>query len=337
MKNSLLITTLMLGASVATMAKATCTQTCGDNCCWDLEDGVLSISGRGPMTEFASTKDIPWYNQKASITSVQVSNGITSIGNRAFAYATSLTSITIPDSVTSIGDFAFQGARSLTSITIPNSVTSIGNNAFEKATSLTSITIPDSVTSIGDHAFQDASRLTSITIPEGVTSIGDYAFQDASSLTSITIPDSVTSIGDSAFAYATSLTSITIPDSVTSIGYSAFRDASSLTSITIPDTAALQVSSTGKGPFYNLDLSNITIHCAGVLEQCKANMLAAGYEDGTYNMVQAPYSKKQADGSRAYYDANGKLTGFTGKRIYTVEEASAVSKDTSNTIKLRYK
>ena len=286
MEKTKFIFILMLGASVATMAKATCpnNQTCGENCCWDLTGGVLTISGTGGMT------DIPWQDQMESITSVQVSNGITSIG-----------------------DNAFNGARSLTSITIPEGVTSIENTTFSNASSLTSITIPDSV-----------------------TSIGDYAFQDASSLTSITIPDSVTSIGNSAFAYATSLTSITIPDSVTSIGYSAFRDASSLTSITIPDTAALQVSSTGKGPFYNLDLSNITIHCAGVLEQCKANMLAAGYEDGTYNMEQAPYSKKQADGSRAHYDANGKLTGFTGKRIYTLDEANKIT-GTKNRVSIRYR
>ncbi|MBR6327264.1 MAG: hypothetical protein IKR60_00105, partial [Alphaproteobacteria bacterium] len=75
-------------------------------------------------------------------------------------------------------------------------------------------------------------------------------------------------------------------------------------------------------------------------EQCKANMAAAGYANGTYNMEQAPYSKKQADGSRAYYDANGKLTGFTGKRIYTVEEAratvEAAGTDTVN-FRIRYK
>ena len=44
----------------------------------------------------------------------------------------------------------------------------------------------------------------------------------------------------------------------------------------------------------------------------------------------------QADGSVALY-RDGKLVGFRGKRIYTVEEAALVSKDTGNTIKLRYK
>lgn len=54
---------------------------------------------------------------------------VTEIGNTAFYMldgAMSLTSITIPDGVTSIGDDAFAGCSNLTSITIPDSVTSIG-------------------------------------------------------------------------------------------------------------------------------------------------------------------------------------------------------------------
>ncbi len=290
MKKTVLISTLM--ASVAFASNALAGGSCGDNCTWDLEDGVLTISGTGDMDNFFdydnNKLNQPWKDQIDSITSVQVSNGITSIGPQSFRGATNLTSITIPDSVTSIGTSAFFGATSLTSINIPEGVLSIGKAAFRKT-----------------------------------------------SLTSINIPDSVTSIEHLAFANTTSLTSITIPDSVTSIGYAAFYKATGLTDITIPDTAALEAFD-GYNVFASLDLSNVTLHCAGVMEQCKANMLAGGYEDGTYNMVQAPYSKKQADGSRAYYDANGKLTGFTGKRIYTLDEANKIT-GSQNRVSITYR
>ncbi len=59
-----------------------------------------------------------------------IQEGVTSIGEWAFAHCTSLTCITIPDSVTSIGASAFHNCTSLTSIIIPNSVTSIGKDAF---------------------------------------------------------------------------------------------------------------------------------------------------------------------------------------------------------------
>jgi len=61
-----------------------------------------------------------------------------------------LTSVTIPEGVTSIGETAFAGNK-LTSITIPNSVTFIDKRAFEKS-KLASITIGENV-SIEPWAF----------------------------------------------------------------------------------------------------------------------------------------------------------------------------------------
>ena len=90
------------------------------------------------------------------------------INDYAFKGRTSLTSVEIGDSVTSIGEGAFYKCTSLASVTVGNSVTSIGNYAFRNCSSLTSITIPDSVTSIGERAFYDCSSLENITF-EGTT------------------------------------------------------------------------------------------------------------------------------------------------------------------------
>ena len=73
-----------------------------------------------------------------------------------------LTSVDIPNSVTSIGDYAFADCTGLTSVTIPNSVTSIGVGAFNGCSSLTSVTLGKSVTTIGNSAFRGCSGLTSI-------------------------------------------------------------------------------------------------------------------------------------------------------------------------------
>jgi len=171
-----------------------------------------------------------------NITSIEIPDSVTRIGEDAFFNCDSLTSIVIPEGVTSIGSEAFYGCSSLTSIEISASVTSIGASAFYNCSSLTSIEIPNSVTSIGYDAFYNCSSLTSIEIPDSVTSIGDGAFAGCSSLTEVTIPNSVTSIGASAFYNCTSLTSIEIPNSVTSIGKYAFYWCSKLTSIEIPNS-----------------------------------------------------------------------------------------------------
>ena len=65
--------------------------------------------------------------------------------NSMFSYCTSLTSIEIPDSVTSIGNEAFRNCTSLKSVEIPDSVTSIGAWAFCHCFSLKSITFNGTV------------------------------------------------------------------------------------------------------------------------------------------------------------------------------------------------
>ncbi len=280
-RNTMLLALLVLLAlALPLTAGAESSGTCGENVTWTLNDsGVLTISGTGAMYDYAQD-GAPWYGNKELVKTVQIENGVTSIGNEAFALCFNLTGVTIPDSVKSIGSGAFDGCSSVTGVTIPDSVTSIGNGAFSFCSSLENIqvesgsatyasvdgvlfdkdrttlilcpqgktgvyAIPSSVTSIGDDAFVYCSNLTSVTIPSSVTSIGNSAFAYCFSLTGVTIPDSVTSIGDGAFANCDSLTSVTIPNSVTSIEKDTFWGCTSLTGATIPKS----VTSIGNGAF----------------------------------------------------------------------------------------
>ena len=126
-----------------------------------------------------------WTEKRATITEVEIQDGVTSIGNSAFLYCSKLASVTIPSSVTSIGISSFFGCSALTSVTIPSSVTSIGNAAFYDCTALTSVTIPNSVTSIGENTFNVCSNLTSVTFTPGTAdstlTIGANAFKDTKS------------------------------------------------------------------------------------------------------------------------------------------------------------
>ena len=186
------------------------------------------------------------------------------IGHDAFGGCTSLTSVYISEGVTSIGDYAFNGCTSLTSIYIPNTVNRVGDGIFDSCTSLSSIYIPESVTSIGDWPFWGCKSLKSINIPESVNSIGDQAFVECTSLTSIHIPESVTSIKFDTFKGCSSLTSIHIPERVTSIEYGVFNDCISLISISSFNTTAPTLSTTDSegnlvGVFNNLP-TNGTLH-----------------------------------------------------------------------------
>lgn len=65
---------------------------CGENAEYtlDISSGVLTISGKGDMTDYEQAADAPWYEQKDVITEIVVEEGITSIGNNAFSGCTEL-------------------------------------------------------------------------------------------------------------------------------------------------------------------------------------------------------------------------------------------------------
>jgi hypothetical protein len=167
----------------------------------------------------------------SSLTSVEIPDGATEIGNYAFRNSTSLTSVEIPNSVTTIGDYAFASCSKLTSIEIPNSVTFLSDYAFQTCTSLTNAVIGNGVTAIRSYVFADCSKLASVIIPNSVTRIDSNAFRYCSSLTNVVIGNSVTTIGDYAFSWCSSLTSIEIPNSVAKVNPCAFQTCTSLTSV----------------------------------------------------------------------------------------------------------
>ena len=88
--------------------------TCGKNLTWAFDDatGTLIISGTGEMYDYDDFP-APWDEFKNQITQIDISDGVTRIGNGAFRDLQYVTSITIPFSVTRIGAEAFSGMTAL--------------------------------------------------------------------------------------------------------------------------------------------------------------------------------------------------------------------------------
>ena len=256
--------------------------TCGPNLTWNLTNGVLTISGTGPMTNWTgySTWDGhgPWYSSRSSITAIRIEEGVTTVGNSAFPCCGNLSSVTLPSTLTKIGEYAFYQSNKLTSIvfpegldtigmsafmesgltsvTIPNSMRYIGTEAFWSCTGLTSISLPNHDISCGLMVFAFCSNLQSLTIPDRFTVIPMEMFEGCSSLTSVIIPDSVQEIGDGAFESCHGLTSVAMSNSVTRIGHSAFSGCYALTDIPLSDS----LRTIGDNAFaYCYSLTSLTI------------------------------------------------------------------------------
>ena len=137
---------------------------CGTNVTWTLDTntGILEIAGTGSMLNWSNSSRAPWYSYRSTVKTVNIGDGVTSIGDQAFAYCSNLTSTTIGSSVKSVGSSAFSNCTAIKNINLPNGITTISDNAFYKCSSLVKITIPNTVTSIGKYAFYMCANLTDI-------------------------------------------------------------------------------------------------------------------------------------------------------------------------------
>ena len=170
---------------------------------WTLtEDGVLTITGEGPMPDYrdgGTSETPPWYPHVNRISSLTIGEGVTRIGDYAFMLCSFVTEVVIPESETSMGDWAFWHCQSLKRITFPDRMVRFGEWAFYENESLQSVCIPEGVTTIPSSAFARCHNLTCVIMPGSLQTICGGAFSQCHKLTDVTIPDGVTVIETGAF------------------------------------------------------------------------------------------------------------------------------------------
>jgi hypothetical protein len=183
-----------------------------------------TIQGK-PVTYLGDDINVDFPNSIApGCSSVYIPEGVTTIGERAFAYT------------------AIMGKGNLTSVTLPSTLKTIGPGAF-MAQKLKSVSLPDGV-KIGitpgseqGSTFLGCSNLTSVKWPAGMKVIPVEMFSSCGFET-LEIPEGVTTIRQDAFKYCSNLTSVKLPSTIKLIEGEAFRDCSKLKTVIIPDTVS---------------------------------------------------------------------------------------------------
>ena len=196
----------------------------------------------------------------ATLESLMIPDGVTSMGAGAFAFNSNLSSVQMGRGLTKIAPKTFFGCGNLRQITIPNVIAEIDADAFSWSR-LECVVFEEnsSLRIIGDSAFYSCN-ISEIDIPASVLKIGEYAFSgfpvgnplvrvgfaEESMLQGIgkgafamcwllehiELPDGLDTIGDFAFQ-STGLREVTVPASVTYLGAGAFACCHNLTAIEV--------------------------------------------------------------------------------------------------------
>lgn len=282
-----------------------------------IHEGVTSVSTKAFVSceslEYAfipsSMKDIDGFTACSSLKSINLPEGLETIGIQAFCDCDSLKTVTIPSSVNSIGFGAFEWCDSLTEIKVKS------NNAYftdingvlynkdktkiiqyPKAKTQTSYIIPSSVTTVGRDAFEECENLKSIILPERLTSIEESAFS-SSGIKTIEIPAGVTTISRSAFN-SSFIESIVLPNNIVKIDEMAFRNCKNLKKIFIQNPQC-EIDDSFGTICSNLAFENAYRQFDGIIY---------GYENSTAHAYAQKYEYPFS--AFIYGDANsdGKLT-----------------------------
>ena len=305
-----------------TASGSTCWK-CGYNCTATLTGGKMTFSGTGDMYNYTAVNsggvwqsNSPWNSHRNEILSVEIKDGITSVGEQSIRAFQNMTTLTMGNTVKKIGQGACYLCESLTSVTIPASVESIEYEAFSRAYDLSFVTYEsnNNLKTLGKNAFAHTS-LTSINIPDSVETIGDTAFWNCTSLTNIHLPTSLTSLGEKVFEYA-NLETLEFPEGITYIPDRTCAYCSNLKKIV--------VKGDNIGIYYN------AFHGSDVN--------AVESSEAVKNILQNYFSSQLGRNVTWTEYFEPVVENHIIKRIYTVEEATeALGKNNKNTFSIRYR
>ena len=186
------------------------------------EDTEITINAQ--INEDIKIESIGEYVFGQFVKTVTLGEGIETIEDRAFVYASNMESITLPDTLKVIKSEAFANLKKLTVVNISEDcvLTTIGERAFVNCSALNAIAFPKTVVTIEKYAFastdEDGMHLQEVIFRhEGkqvvekqtcYVSIYDYAFAGNVLLENLTFNCYLAYLGDGAFSNCSELESI---------------------------------------------------------------------------------------------------------------------------------
>ena len=171
--------------------------------------------------------DFAMFNNQ-SLYTLELPEGITSIGSQAFSHCYSMYKINIPSTVNRIADYAFEFCDDLKSISLPASLLTLGTGVFQQCYGLESIEVDPacedfksidgvlyevvSPTAMTLLAYPGARQDNEYVMPESVSSMDDYALSANSTLSSITLSKNLAKLDVLAFTECEMLEEVNVAE-----------------------------------------------------------------------------------------------------------------------------
>ena len=263
---------------------------------WSLntEDSTLTITGSGPMADWTTTADVPWYDYRKFIKHVVIGEGVTTIGGYAFYQCQNLVSVSNPSTLRQIRRLVCYRCHALETFNFPEGLEAIGTNIyshgpFYECTSLKAIYIPSTVDTIYRDAFLRCSGATSIVVAPGNPKYDSRDNCNAIIHTATkrlwygcqttVIPNGVETVSEFAFEYQHNLQSIRISKTVTGFGNGVFKECENLRDVYVEWTTTDEIPNwnnfTNWLEHSDFDEKQITLHvpcgCKSVYTGLTAN------------------------------------------------------------------
>ena len=229
------------------------------------------------IPEIESTLSSKKFNFGGSLRSVTLKNeegaeAITAIPDSFFSDNKNLTTVNLNEGLESIGNSSFANCTRLGNIKLPSTLKIINDNAFDGDISLTSVKQTAAkrtdesefyrLTTLGKAAFNNCIALNTIELHEGVTTIGDSCFNGCG-LEKLTVPATVKSLGNSALANNVNLKDVVLTNGLEKIGDYCFENDKNLKLSVIVDGKVQEgnyipgtVKSIGVDPFKGANIAD---------------------------------------------------------------------------------
>lgn len=182
------------------------------------------------------------FTNNVSMTQVYLNEGLETIGEEAFIYA-SLSEVTLPSTLKTIATSAFNSCEVLEEVTFAkgsSALKSLGKYAFAYS-SLKRIEFPADcpLEVISGSAFSDCKSLETITLPSGLKEIQSWAFNGCSKLKTIDLPDTITTLGEFCLGSCSALNSLKLPEGITEFNTDVIYGSYAIKYLVIPRHIAL--------------------------------------------------------------------------------------------------